>query len=66
MLGGEEADLLAAADDGQVDELGLGGVAFDARTGTHLLVLCRELFELCANALCVGCRAARGARGRAN
>ena len=41
MLGSEEADLLAAAHDGQVDELGLG-LAFDARSGTHF-VACFEL-----------------------
>ena len=34
VLGGQEADLLAAAHDGQVDELGLG-LALYAGTGTH-------------------------------
>ena len=40
MLGSEEADLLAAAHDGQVDKLGLGRVALDARTGTHGCLCC--------------------------
>ena len=52
VLGGEEADLLAPADDGQVDELGLGGVALDARTGTHGCLL------FAASALVSNCRAA--------
>ena len=35
VLGSEEADLLASAHHWQVDKLGLGGVALDARAGTH-------------------------------
>ena len=37
VLGGQEADLLAAAHDGQVDELGLS-LALDARAGTHFIL----------------------------
>ena len=40
VLGSEEADLLAPAHDGQVDELGLGRVALDAGTGTHGCLCC--------------------------